>query len=82
MWNSIDEGDVVEQTHISGGQTPKFRPPFKTGETLEFNRTTSTATEVEQVEGNRLLSGKFWSEGSMWFQGRWFDPFDEKIQQI
>ncbi len=49
-WVSVDEGDVVEQIRISDGRMPKFRPPFKPGETLDYENNTYTVTEVEQAE--------------------------------
>ncbi len=49
-WVSVDEGDALEQIRISDGRMPKFRPPFKPGETLEYENNTHTVTEVEQAE--------------------------------
>jgi DNA-directed RNA polymerase subunit RPC12/RpoP len=49
-WISVDEGDVVEQSRIPTDQMPKAQPPFKPGETLTFEDTTYTVTEVEQAE--------------------------------
>ncbi|WP_170351208.1 DUF4178 domain-containing protein [Ruegeria atlantica] len=49
-WVSVDEGDVVEQIRVSDERMPKFRPPFKPGETLEYENSTYTVTEVEQAE--------------------------------
>lgn len=50
IWISVDEGDVILQNPVTGPAQPKFRPPFKPGETLEFDGTTYTVTEVEQAE--------------------------------
>lgn len=49
-WISVDEGDVVRQTRLLGKAAPRFTPPFKPGETLEFDSATFTVTEVETAE--------------------------------
>ncbi len=106
-WISVDEGDVVWQTRLTGQSVPRFLPPFKPGEMLEFDGSTFTATEVESAEcialrgqfdealqvGERhnfvnatagdedLLSGEFWEGNALWFFGRWYDPFDVKVER-
>ncbi len=49
-WISLDEGDVVRQKRLTEKDTPKFMPPFKLGETLDFDAATFTVTEVEHAE--------------------------------
>ncbi|MBO9446877.1 DUF4178 domain-containing protein [Ruegeria sp. R14_0] len=106
-WISVDEGDVVMQTRLHGQDVPKSPPPFRPGETLDFDAATFTVTEVETAEcialrgqfdealqvGERhdfvnasagdeaLLSGEFWADSALWFYGRWYDPFDIKVER-
>lgn len=47
VWISVDEGDIVEQYRIDAEHSPKFRPPFKPGETLEFLDKVYKVTETE-----------------------------------
>lgn len=49
-WISVDEGDVVRQVRLRDTDAPKFRPPFKPGETLDFDSSDFTVTEVETAE--------------------------------
>lgn len=49
-WISVDEGDVVWQRRVSGEREPRFAPPFKPGETLDFDSATFTVTEIETAE--------------------------------
>lgn len=49
-WISVDEGDVVRQRRLGPGKAPKFQPPFKPGETLEFDGSTFAVSEVETAE--------------------------------
>lgn len=49
-WITVDEGDVVRQSRLRGQDVPEFKPPFKTGETLDFDASSFTVTEVETAE--------------------------------
>ncbi|WP_171181401.1 DUF4178 domain-containing protein [Ruegeria sp. HKCCD8929] len=106
-WISVDEGDVVRQVRLRGQDAPKFKPPFKPGETLDFDAATFTVSEVETAEcialrgqvdeviqvgethefvnasagDDALLSGEFWDDNALWFYGRWYDPFDVKVDR-
>lgn len=107
-WISVDEGDVVRQTRLRGEDAPRFQPPFKPGETLDFDASDFTVTEVETAEcvalrgqfdemlkvgethsfvnasagDEALLSGEFWEGNALWFFGRWYDPFDIKVEHL
>ncbi|WP_254445104.1 DUF4178 domain-containing protein [Ruegeria atlantica] len=106
-WISVDEGDVVCQTRLQGQDVPKSEPPFKPGETLDFEATTFTVTEVETAEcvalrgqfdellqvgekhsfanasagDDALLSCEYWEANRIWFYGRWYDPFDVRVDR-
>lgn len=49
-WISIDEGDVVVQERLPKGHQPKFAPPFKLGESLDFQGTIYRVSEVESAK--------------------------------
>lgn len=49
-WISVDEGDVVRQVRLRGDAVPGFAPPFEIGQTLPFDASDFTVTEVETAQ--------------------------------
>ncbi|WP_235216127.1 DUF4178 domain-containing protein [Ruegeria halocynthiae] len=49
-WISVDEGDIVRQVRLTDQNAPRFAPPLKLGETLEFDSARFTVIEVETAE--------------------------------
>ncbi|MES0827109.1 DUF4178 domain-containing protein [Ruegeria sp. SCP11] len=66
---TVTEVEKAECIALSG----QFDEELQVGETYAFVNAAA--------DGYRLLSGEFWGDGAIWYEGRWFDPFGVKVNR-
>lgn len=73
LWNR----DIHTVVEVGTGECVAVRGSFdeelRVGETYRYINATSDI--------DTFLSGEFWPGGQRWFEGRWFDPYDIKIER-